>query len=101
MLRKKSEAKAKRQIKVPQGLKPSFVLLAFCGTTKVVPCYKAPPRKFFRSLFSPGLPMSVKEMPAPKGEFLRRSLQGHKCPCSFRSKSPRKKSCFNCQRREI
>jgi len=37
-----------------QGLKPDFDLIGFCGTTKVMPCYKAPRSRamgqFFRSL---------------------------------------------------
>ena len=29
------------RLKMRQGLKPEFILRAFCGTTEVMPCYKA------------------------------------------------------------
>src|ERR1035437_9052558 len=34
-------------------------------------------------LLAPDLRFPAKETPAPKGESLCRSLQGHKCPCSL------------------
>jgi hypothetical protein len=36
-----------------------------------------------------GLVSTVKGMPGPEGQSLRRSLQGHECPCSLQEQEPR------------